>query len=358
MVKYNLVYGELSYQATDKWALTLGARYYEYDLWSKSANHAPFYDGEIASVNNLDYTTLTADGDGSLFKFNTSYQFNEDVMTYFTVSEGFRLGGANSLPLCDGSTQVCALPSEQSYNPDTTVNTELGIKSTWFSNRLHLNAAIFNVDWEDAQIEAASVNGSEAITLNAGAANSKGFEFSARAMITDSIIAYATYSFAKAELTEDSPALFGTQDNSDYQSFYDGSDGDRLPGAPEQQISFGLNYETEILEDKILNINYGLTAQSDVYTKVGLKDDGEILPGFALSNLSAKLSDDSWSVTLYVDNLFDKYAFTSVRRDKTWNGQAKFAGNNKALPELQRVYGHYTTKPRTIGLRFNYNFEL
>ena len=70
-----------------------------------------------------------------------------------------------------------------------------------------------------------------------------------------------------------------------------------------------------------------------------------------------KITGDMWSATLYIDNLFDKYAFTSVRRDKSWAGQSQYAELNKELPELQRVYGHYTTAPRTIGLKFSYNLS-
>lgn len=108
----------------------------------------------------------------------------------------------------------------------------------------------------------------------------------------------------------------------------------------------------------MLTINYGLTAQSDVYSKVGLKADGEVLSGYALSNLSAKVSGDAWSTTFYINNMFNKYAETSVRRDKSWAGMAKFEGENRSLPELQRVYGHYVTKPLTVGIKFNYLFEL
>ncbi len=358
--KEQALFGELAYQITEQWSVTVGARFYEYDLWSKSDNHAPFYDGEIASIDELVYQEVTAKDDGSLFKFNTGYNINEDITTYFTISEGFRLGGANGLPLCDGSTQVCAEPNEMDYQPDTTTNIELGFKSTWLSNRLHFNAAIFNVDWEDAQVNAATANGAEIITLNAGKANSQGVEISTRAMLSDSVIVYATYAYAKAELTEDAPYLFGDkgEQGSALQNHYDGEDGDRLPGAPESQFSMGINYQTDIFDDKLLNVNYGITAQSDVYTKVGLKADGEVLPGYALSNISAELTDDNWSVTLYIDNLFDKYAKTSVRRDKAWAGAATFDSQNKDLAELGRVYGHYTTKPRTIGLRFNYNFEI
>lgn len=358
--KESAVFGELAYRITEEWDITVGARFYEYDLFSTSDNHAPFFDGPIASVNELVYKDVSASDNGSLFKFNTSYKFSADILGYFTVSEGFRLGGANGLVPCDGNTQVCALPNELAYVPDTTTNAELGFKSTWMKNRLHFNAALFNVDWADAQIAAVTVNGQENITSNAGAASSQGVEISSRAILDDNFTVYGSYSYAKAELTEDAPFLFGVKDEQGtaFQSFYDGSKGDRLPGAPEHQISLGINYETEVLDGKVLNINYGLTAQSDVYTKVGLKADGEVLAGYSLSNFSAQLAGDNWTATFYVDNMFDKYAYTATRRDKSWAGMAQFESENRNLPELQRVYGHYVTKPRTIGLKFSYNFEI
>ena len=61
--------------------------------------------------------------------------------------------------------------------------------------------------WKDAQVGTATVNGQELITSNAGAANSKGVEISSRAMIADNWTAYATYAYAKAELTEDAPGV-------------------------------------------------------------------------------------------------------------------------------------------------------
>ncbi|MBE0376460.1 TonB-dependent receptor [Pseudoalteromonas prydzensis] len=358
------LFGEVGYAFTDQFNVTLGARFYEYDVSTTSGSATPLYSGDFASLDDLVMENVSASDNGNLFKFNASYTFDSGVLAYFTVSEGFRIGGGNGIAPCPDVLPdqqiVCAYPDEEDYKPDTTVNYELGFKSSWFKNRLHFNAALFNVDWKDAQVGTATVNGQELITSNAGAANSKGVEISSRAMIADNWTAYATYAYAKAELTEDAPGLLGTLDKkyTQYQAYYDGADGDRLPGAPEHQLSFGLRYEQDVLDDKLLSINYGMTAQSDVITKVGLKADGETLAGYALSNLSAKLTGDMWSATIYVDNLFDKYAFTSVRRDKSWAGMAKYEELNKELPELQRVYGHYTTTPRTIGMKFTYNFEL
>jgi outer membrane receptor protein involved in Fe transport len=106
----------------------------------------------------------------------------------------------------------------------------------------------------------------------------------------------------------------------------------------------------------MLDLSYGLTGQSDVYSKVGLKDDGEVLPGYALSNITAKLSDETWSVTFYVNNLFNKYTFTSVRGDLSQIGLGKEINQNRI--DLTRGYGHYVNTPRTVGLKFKYNFEL
>ena len=347
------LFGEVGYSFTDQFDVTLGARLYEYDIETSSGSATPLYSGDFSSLDQLEMEKSSASDSGNLFKFNANYKFESGVLAYLTVSEGFRIGGSNGMVPCPDVLPeqqiVCALPNEMAYEPDTTVNYELGFKSSWFKNRLHFNAALFNVDWNDAQIGSSTVNGQELITSNAGSANSKGVEISSRAMIADNWTAYATYAYAKAELTEDAPDLFAVGNGAE--------SGDRLPGAPEHQFSFGLRYEQDVMNDKLLSVNYGMTAQSDVITKVGLRDDGETLSGYSLSNLSAKLTGDMWSATIYVDNLFDKYAFTSVRRDKSWAGMSE-TGDNKALPELQRVYGHYTTTPRVIGMKFNYNFEL
>ena len=194
-------------------------------------------------------------------------------------------------------------------------------------------------------------------------AEANGVEISTRAMLTDSIIAYATYAYTNAELTSDAPYLFRvlSEDELDAgveQSYYDGKSGDRLPGSPEQQFSLGATYTTEVFGDTGLDINYGLTYQSDVYSKVGLRADGEVLPGYALSNISARFSEESWSVTLYVDNMFDKYAYSSVRRDKGDIGLAKFSEMNANDASLQRNYGHYLITPRKVGVRFEYLFDM
>jgi len=363
------VFGELTYQATEQLSLTFGARYYEYKVASDSAVDLPLYYtlfGDYAADEiNLDFKEVAAKDDGNLLKFNVSYQFNEDILSYLTISDGFRIGGSNGVAECPDNIDelenqiVCALPNEVTYEADTTTNYELGFKSSWFRNKLHFNAAVFMVEWDNAQVGGATLNGQQPITANAATAKASGIEISTRAMLAENLTGFATYAQTKAELTDNAPYLFGVfgEQGSELQNYYDGASGDRLPGSPEQQFSLGLKYSTELF-DKALDINYGLTYQSDVYTKLGLKADGEKLPGYALSNVSAQLADDNWSVTLYIDNLFDKYAFSSVRRDKGDIGMAQFPEMNSNDPALQRNYGHYLVTPRKIGLRFEYMFDM
>jgi hypothetical protein len=56
--------------------------------------------------------------------------------------------------------------------------------------------------------------------------------------------------------------------------------------------------------------------------------------------------------------MFDKYAYSSVRRDKGDIGLAKYSVMNSNDPALQRNYGHYLITPRKLGVRFEYLFDL
>jgi outer membrane receptor protein involved in Fe transport len=353
-VTESALFGEVGYQVTDKLDITIGARFYKYDVESQAAFDFPLantlYGGVDPDVTTVAYEKDDAGDNGNLFKFNAKYQFTDSVMGYVTVSEGFRIGGSNGLvscpdPIVEDQQTGCGKPDELLYEADTTTNYELGFKSTWFRSQLHFNAALFNVDWDDAQITGATDIGQLTYLSNAGSANAKGIEISTRAILSDSFSVYATYAYTKAELTSDAPFLFNADGT-------DGAeDGDRLPGSPENQFSMGVNYQTDVFNDKTLDINYGLTAQSDVLSRVGLRDNGETLPGYSLSNISAKLTADAWSTTLYVDNLFNKYAVTSVRRS-----DADITSANGA--DIQRNYGHYINRPLTVGVKFNYKFEI
>lgn len=341
------LFGEIGYRLTDRWQVTVGARWFDYDDELSLVTRFPFFDYE-AGVRNA-----TGDDD-VIFKFNTSYEFNSDVMGYLTLSEGYRTGGINLGPVCQDpipdEQTFCLKEDEVLISPDTTTNYEVGLRSLWFGGRLLVNAAVYQVDWKDIQVYGTSDVGEVPILRNGGKARTRGAEFVSRVRLTDHLQLATNLTLLDAQLTTDAPGLV------------DGADafsGDRLAGSPERQGTFLADYSRPLANGWTFAAGYSFTAVGDVYTKVGLRNDGEVLPGWAVHGASVGLSDRAWSARLYVDNLFDKYAVTSVRRDP---GYVRLIGRDPPAAGLapipSRTYFQSMLRPRTVGLEFTYRFEL
>jgi outer membrane receptor protein involved in Fe transport len=337
------LFGELGYQLTERWQVTVGARWFDYDDDFALETSFPFFDTVLNDSNQ------TGDND-TIFKFNTSFKFTPDVMGYLTISEGYRQGGINSGPPCQDP-----IPAEQSFclkedevliKPDTTTNYEVGLRSLWLDGRLIVNAAVYQIDWNDIQVAGTSDVGEVPITVNGGTAETRGIELSTQWAITDSLQLMASIAFNDAQLTSDAPGLVDGED---------AFDGDRLSGSPEQQGTLLLDYTRPLDNGWTLNANYSFTAVSDVYTKVGLRNNGEALPGYAIHGASIGMGVGPWVASLYVDNLFDKYAITSVRRDPSYIRQIERDG---LAPIDSRTYFQSMLRPRTVGLEVTYRFDL
>ena len=353
-------FGELAYQFSDAWQVTVGARWFKYDYEATNALALPLFDtvfdGAPQNSINTNSDTGKADDDDVVYKFNTSYDFNDDIMGYLTVSEGYRLGASNAIALCpvpvDPNEQnTCAQPDEASYKPDTTTNYEIGMKSQ-FSDSVIFNASLYYIDWKDVQLTSTTVNGAIPITTNGDSAESYGVELNGQWYITPKLSVTGSYAYTKAKLTADVPGLFsspfcgdGTKEDPECAAY----DGDRLPGTPENQFYLAAHYELPLNDGSQLNFDTAVSAQSDVLTKAGERDNGEKLSGFALYNVSTTWLKDSWMVTLYADNVFDKYAETGVRADKSF---IRDVGDFT----LRRYY-HNVVRPRQLGLKFTYNFD-
>ena len=346
------VFGELGYELTERVDITIGARWFDYENNLNVTVDLPLIDvfgvPDIVATEDDDITT----------KLNLSFNLDDLIVgmstgtAYVTFSEGYRLGGGNAFAACTiplpAGQNVCLLPDEVSFDVDETTNIELGVKSDWLDGDLTVNAAFFWVEWDKVQLQSTSINGDVPVTVNAGEALSKGLELSSRWQLTENWAAFGSYAYTSAELTEDAPNVVGIRAAPPNA---DAFDGDRLPGTPEHQASLNINYTQAIAGDLTLDLDYGMTAISDVYTKTGLRGSGESLGGFTIHNAAIKISADQWSVSLYSDNLTNKFARTGVRSDPD------FIDTVGALDVTLRRYYHNVLRPRTIGLDFRYNFD-
>ena len=343
------LFGELTYEISDRWSATVGGRWFDYDADRFLSFDIPF----VALANAAD--NVAAD-DGFLGKLNTSYRFTSNVSGYATLSEGYRIGGVNSVAPCISplppGQNVCALPDEVLIEPDHTTNLEVGAHSTLFDGRLMLNGAVYTIDWERIQTLGVTENGAIPITVNGGSAVSRGLEVSFEIRGDGPWTFAGTYGYTDAELASAAPGIVDGIGDENGDGVVDQDDepgpGDRLAGTPKHMASLYVGFERRLTNGWDLDAAYGITVTSDVVTKVGLRGNGEILGGYSLHSASVELSHRQWSATLYADNLTNKLAATSVRQDLSY---VRDVGNFA----LRRYYRD-VLRPRSIGVGVRYSF--
>lgn len=374
------LFGEVGYDFTDKLTVTVGGRYYDYELKEFSAVDFPLFDIDFVprtldEIRSQPFDPeLGQSDDGFLYKFNVSYSFTEDVLGYFTISEGYRIGNSNGLGPCPefdpNATQgSCALApgqqfgpnpgdiaqfDERSFGPDQTTNYEIGAKTSWLDGDLVLNGAVFFVEWTDPQVSSATVNANIPITINASGAESIGVELQGSWRVNDELSIRGSFSHAQTELTEDVPFLVRTITPPGFgTAFEDGEAGDRLPGSPETQFAIFGSYDYPLGNGDRIVFNGGYSWQGDILTRTGGRGSSVTLDSFGIANISANYEAENWTIGLFVDNLFDEYVETG------------FVGTPLANQIVQDFNGdpvtvrtHYATlgPPRAIGARLTYSF--
>ena len=377
------LFGEVGYEIIDGLTITVGGRYYDYELESASSVDFPLFDlGFVAS--SLDEIKQTAfdpelgqSDDGFLYKVNVSYQATDDVLAYFTISEGYRIGGSNGVGQCEEfdpnapATQgACALAPDQvffpggpndvstrderQFFPDTTTNYELGLKTTLLDGALRFNTALYYIKWSDPQLGSATVNANIPITVNADGASSQGFETNFDWQATEQLRLRGNFSYTDSKLTAVAPALIRTITPPGFSSaFIDGQDGDRLPGSPKTKFSIFASYEQPLAGDRLLTYNAGLSHQGSVLTRAGGRGNSLTLGAITTVDASVSYRTDNWGVTLFAENLFDEYGETgAVGTELRSQVVSDFDGGNV----YPRAFRTIVLPPRSIGLRFNYDF--
>lgn len=366
------IFGEGTFRVTPEWQVTAGARYFGYKSRIAGAltvpliddPETPFYDNPV-SPYDLPPAGGTAKKSGWVWKFNSSYNFTPDLMLYATYSKGYRIGGPNSVAPCpdplpndpDGdhinNTQLpCGLPNEVQYGPDTTKNAEIGIRTQFFDRRLTFNFNVFQIKWDGIQTDSATLNGIVGITVNGGKAKSEGFETSFQASPIDGLSIHGTYSYVDAKLTRDVPGIIAVNDPAgSYPSAPDKLDalaGDRLPGSAKNSGSLGATYSYPMQEGAIV-ADWTATYRGSVVTRLGWdRAYGDKLPSYVLHRASLTYEADAYSIGLFANNIFDKYAVVSVANDRSR------VGLNDGV--LLRYYKRAVINPRTFGIELRYKY--
>jgi iron complex outermembrane receptor protein len=117
----------------------------------------------------ISYARQSADTTNFSPKVSLDLRFSDSTLTYLSYSKGFKSGTYNIITVYvpPGYTE-----------PEEVSTVELGLKTELFDNSLRLNAAIFNNDVKNIQVQTISLASGGAVAFeNAGKARIRGAEF-------------------------------------------------------------------------------------------------------------------------------------------------------------------------------------
>lgn len=346
------VFGEATYDLTDRFHVTAGGRFYDYEETRTITTGGLFAN---IVTGQIDETSA----DGFTPRVLASFDFSDDVTFNAQASQGFRLGGVNdplNTGLCD-QEDLDTFGSFQSYEDETLWNYEVGVKSR-FDNGIGLNAAVFYADIEDLQVTLDAGSCSSRISFNVPDAHTSGVELELTAQPMDNFDVSLSGSFVEAEF--DSTVVASTGD------ILGGvQDGNRLASVPETQFAATGSYyfplgigpadSEAFVSATIQHVGDRITQPSDQVAGAGVFVSGlpfggasgaEItaldleLDAYETINISAGLASDRWEAVLYINNLTDENANLSFDRER--GGRARL--------------GFRTNPPRTVGLTFRMNY--
>ena len=235
------VFGELTYNITEPFAVTVGARRYHYD--------APV---ELDQYGALTATVVTTHARrrtrASRPKVSLSYQFDKDLLVYATAAKGFRPGGGTgpvptSGPLSCEAQLMAEYGSKGfvngpiSFNSDSVWSYELGEKWRSSDNRFSVNASAYFESWMGVQQVNALSSCGYVYTANVGDAHVYGGEIEVRAIVVHDLEASANVTYSHAALVSATLIDAGFNPGTPIQQVpqWSGSARARLPPRPDRR---------------------------------------------------------------------------------------------------------------------------
>jgi iron complex outermembrane recepter protein len=305
------IFGEATVEITDQLSFTGGARWFDTERDLQAVTRFAFFSGAGPIVEAPQH----GENRDTIYKGVLSYEVTPNFMTYVQYAEGYRGGGTNA-------STVAFVPPQ--YDPDNTVNYEVGFKSSWLNDKLVFNVAAYRIDLENLQVGMRFGPGgafSGVGNVPGKVAESTGFEIDVLARPLDGLELTVTASRIDATLVRDVPELGVAA-----------VDGAALLNVPDFTASASADYTFPMGS---LTANLGTDVQySGEVEHTRYDEDDFPTDAYTLVGLRAGLSWSNYTTTLYVSNLTDEHAEINA-----------FQSVNDPVRIL-------TNRPRTIGLRF------
>lgn len=185
-IETTALFANVSYDITDEISINVGGRYADEDRGGDNTFSLFFIPVTFPFSDSESFTE---------FKPSVGFEWtpSEDMLAYFTYSEGFKGGGFQS------GQRVPIL------RPELIDNYELGLKGTYLEGRLQLNVAGFYYEIDDMQLDRTLPlpgGGFQSIFENAGESEGKGVEIEGSFLATDKFRLDGNISFLDTEFVD------------------------------------------------------------------------------------------------------------------------------------------------------------
>ena len=313
--------------------LTLGGRYQEEDrrVVESSINTAN-NDGSITEIQQFDRPRQLDNN----FSPKVTLGINpvEDMLVYATYTQGYKSGTFNTVNVYDQPEYV---------EPEVVTTMELGLKSQWFDNALTFNAAIFENEIDELQVQFISLLSGGAVSLeNAGGAKIQGLDFDVQwvpmPMSNPGLVLALSGSYLDSEYTSYVNGSGYNEGDGLYNNGNGDFTGNRVTRTPEFSGSFGFNQAFSFFDAGEFELNSTVYYNDGFYylaqnSPISFEEDYYVVD----ASLSFLHFDSNLRVTAYGKNLNDaRYTYSQFHTD---------AGRSD-----------YLAPPTTYGLRINWEY--
>ena len=283
-------FGEISYQFTPTFKVTVGLRY---DYEHKQSTFNGF--GDAALVNGVITNFVpdtTAKGNYSAVspKLALSYAINPNANLYVSYNRGFRSGGINAQRFA-ASASV-----KQTFDPEYSDNFEAGFKTSILENRVRISSSVFLIKWKQMQLYNLVAPFTYA-RENVGNAESMGLEFELTAIPLKGLQLDANLGFNKTKYNDFALTRVNYATGAEKKTNVGGNS---LSNTPNHTIYFGVQYEMPISKKLKAVVRGEIRNIGQYYADIQntLKQ-----PSYSLLNSRIGLSYENCSLYLWGQNL-------------------------------------------------------
>ncbi|MEI9850274.1 MAG: TonB-dependent receptor [Sphingomonas sp.] len=306
---------------TDAFSVEGGLRYNDekksssyYRLQVRSNPFNPSYPGDIYGFCTPNTVMCLIDRSTQYkrwdWKLGAKYQWTPRVMTYVQAATGFKGGGTNPRPSL--ITQI--LP----FEPEELTTYEAGLKTEFLDRRVRFNAAVFQSDYTNLQVNV-FMPPSSVLPLNAGSARIRGLEGELEIEPVDGLTLNGAIGYLKFKYLELGNAAYDPTRNANGIELTD-----TAPYMPDLTASAGIQYAIETGVGTVTpRIDYRYTG-GQYFDPANTPQAYEPSHGIFNAQIAWKSGTTPWSATLSATNL-TKSMFYLVRFHEPTTGTVRGA---------------------------------